>query len=56
MELGIMYRDGKYVPRDMEKARKWFEKGRSGRTRTAWPPWRICSWKIPRPGSMPPVL
>lgn len=27
MELGMMYRDGKYMPPDREKALNWFEKG-----------------------------
>ena len=27
MELGIMFRDGKYLPPDREKAFHWFEKG-----------------------------
>ncbi len=47
MELGIMFRDGKYLPPGREKAFHWFEKGRNGRTRTAWQPWRICCWRAP---------
>ena len=27
MELGIMFRDGKYLPPDREKAFHWFEQG-----------------------------
>lgn len=43
MELGIMFRDGKYLPPDREKAFPGLKKGRNGRIRTAWLPWRICA-------------
>lgn len=42
MELGMMYRDGKYMPPDREKPSTGLKKVRNGRIRTAWLPWRTC--------------